>query len=321
MSDFLGLADPSRPIIGDMLRQILYAARAHPDADLRTDILAALDSALSAVGAPSFRPDELAAALSHAEGTLLAPMTFTSDDVAVATRVWRACSAAGWGGLFLGSADAIGESYGARIDSTGCAEYRARGKRLGVNERFLSAINLGLLPDRAQLTPTVLVEAYLEGSQQHGLSISVFSTDLARVVVGAQANSFAFRGEPGRGVVRAPLGSLGLSVSSQGEVVTVTPATAEGAIRLATLCASRAMLCLGRGSPPGIERGALVVALRPIDAGRTDLATETWSSRGALADWLRTPPLPMLPILTVRVRSRIAAWLAESHNGTTGEAR
>jgi len=106
---------------------------------------------------------------------------------------------------------------------------------------------------------------------------------------------------------------MGLSVdfTDDGSVEIVAP-TPEGAIRLATACSGRAILCVDYPKRDVALDPAALVVLVPTDEAPTSLCGELHSRSGPLADWLRIPPLPIEPILDDKVRAAIASWITES---------
>lgn len=310
------LLEPSGagPIFGDPLRLLLYAARLHPDEDLRRQILIDFDNALAEIGVRPVAQNEMAAAVSQVVGPALAPMTFAPADMAILSRILPACRAAGWGNLFLGSADAVGQGYGTLIDGAGRATYHSRERR-GEFSKPLAALNLGMLPARSRVTPTSAIKARFAKSQKHGVSIRVRAPEFANSPLASQVNSLVFLGNPNRGVRASPLDQIGLVVDLHRDEISIAPRTSEAAIRFASICASGALLCLACEERPGTWHSAVLIALTSFGAEPVDLAAEWWSSRGPLAEWAHTPVLPLKLDVMPETRSRVSAWLAEALAG------
>lgn len=311
MKDFAGLAESGRPIFGDQLRLVLYAARVHPDFGLREEILADFDTSLRAIGARPLAEREITTALSKVVGTPLEPMAFTQGDVAVLARLLPACRAAGWADLFLGSADAVGQGFGAWISDGLQVTYHSREDRLRSN-KVLPALNLGLLPIRSRLVPNRCVKARFEMSQTNGVSVRLRETELAKSPLASALHSFVAVFEPGRGLRTLPLEQIGLAIDVQGSEVSIAPRTSEAAIRFASICATGAFLCLGRTERPGLWHDAILIELTNFGAEPKGLAAEWWSCRGPLAEWAHMPALPIGLDLKSRTRSRVADWIAET---------
>lgn len=318
MKDFTALAEAGGPVFGDQLRLGLYAARMHPDTGLRDEILTAFDKSLGASGARPLSESEITTAILRAVGTPLEPMTFTQADVAVLARLLPACRAAGWGDLFLGSADAVGQGYGAWISGDLQATYHSREDRLRFNNDR-SALNLGLLPMRSCLAPTPRIKARFETSQKKGVSIRLLDTELAKSPLASGLHSFISIVDPGRGMRTLALERIGLVVDVHGDEVSIAPRASEAAIRFASICATGAFMCLGCTERPGLWNDAVLIELTSFGTEPRDLPAEWWSCRGLLAEWIHTPVLPIGLDLKPEIRSRIAEWFAEAsvENGVT----
>jgi hypothetical protein len=309
--------------MGDLLRVALYAARMHPDEGIRTAVLIACDAALDDIGAPQRTEEHVRSGLLAAEQSALNPVVTTDADIAVATKVWRACSIVGDNRLVLGSADAIGEGYGVILGDNGGATYCSRGDRL-VWAKDISAFNLGLLPPLDSLCPmNAAHEASLRVDPEHGVTIFVGTLTKSKTAPFSMTiNSWiADRSQSSPGAsVRSSLNRLGLSVNlAQDGSTNIVAGTPEATIRLASACGSRSILCVDSGTSP--ELGAAVLALlAPNDQAPTSLAAELHSRSGPLADWLWIPPVPLVLELDPCLRAAIGSWLAEASTTFMGKA-
>ena len=316
-----GLADLKRPVMGDLLRVALYAARMHPSEDIRATILSACDVALEKLGAPIRSEKDVRAALKAAKGPSIAPMLATDTDIAITTRVWRACAVVGKINIFVGSADAVGEGYGATLGPDKKAIYLSRESRLAArssrraSETDSIAINLGLLPAFDSLAPiNAAHSASLRVDPVHG--IRIFVSALARPVMGLSMGIGSWIAERSHSRLAAePLSTLdrmGLLVTLRDDKsIEIETRTPEAAIRLASACSSRSLLCLDRPEGNRASGLAALILLEPTDKAPTTLAAELHSYSGPLADWLWIPPLPLVPELDSRVRTAIGSWFAE----------
>ena len=322
MREVTGLADLRRPIMGDLLRVALYAARMHPDQDVRDAVLLACDVALDNMGAPGRTELHVRAALKAAKGPSIAPMLATDADIAITTRVWRACAAAGTASIFVGSADAVGEGYGASLGPDKKAIYRSRDSRLTARgsrrapEAEGIAINLGLLPAVDRLVPIDAAHsASLRVDSEHGIRISVSALTSPRMGLSMSMGSWIAERTRSRPAAEAllTLDRMGLSVNlTDDKSIEIVARTPEAAIRLASACSSRSLLCLCRPESDHALDPAVLILLEPTDRAPASLAAELHSFSGPLADWLRIPPLPLVPELNKSVRTAIESWVAES---------
>jgi hypothetical protein len=312
MSSVLGISDLTRPIMGDLLRVALYAARMHPIQDIRATILSACDTALDRIGAQRLTERNVRSALRTAEQSAINPMVTTAADIAVAARVWRASTAIGKNRVFLGSADAIGEGYGVILDVDTKATYCSRGARLE-RGNDTSAMNLAMLPRVDGLSPINAAHAaFLRTDPEHGVTILV-SAFSERPLAMSMSSWIANRSRSGPASnLLSSVDRLGLSISlTADQSIQISPRTPEATIRLAAACSSRAILCLDEEGREQTALGsAVLILLAPNDEAPKSLAAELHSRTGPLADWLRISPLPLVPELDRYVRAAIGSWLA-----------
>ena len=301
--------------MGDLLRVALYAARMHPDQDVRDAVLLACDVALNNMGAPGRTELHVRTALKAAKGPSIAPMLATDADIAITTRVWRACAATGKSSVFVGSADAVGEGYGATLGPDKKAIYGSRGSRRAPEAPDI-AINLGLLPPVDRLVPIDAAHsASLRVDSKHGIRICVSALTSPGMGLSMSMGSWIAERTRSRPAAEAllTLNRMGLSIKlTNKKSIEIEARTPEAAIRLASACSSKSLLCLDRPEGSHVSGPAVLILLEPTDRAPTPLAAALHSCSGPLADWLWIPPLPLVPELDRNVRTSIESWVAEA---------
>ena len=337
MAEDLDISNPDRLIMGDVLRLAFFAARCHPDAKVRTEILTACDTALDVAGAPRRTEGDLRKALASATGPAIGPMVATDLDIAITSRIWRACASVGKSDLFVGSADAIGEGYGALLGVGPEATYKPRASRI-MFEKFrrseinrvvgvkkdLPSINLGLLPHpRAVKQQHVNLVVNLKVDPKMGITVAVEGIKAGRGAFSADIHSWISGRHGDRRDTQKlnSLHALGISVNVEKDgSIAIIPRTPEATIRFASACASRNLLCLHFDDDLYASNDSYLVLLAPSDTAPCGLPANVHSRSGTLSDWLRIPPLRLVPELSQDVRSAIALWLRESVRKPIGDA-
>lgn len=320
-----GISDPSRVIAGDLLRLVFFAARAHPEEDVRIAILKACDLSLDAMRAPPRSERDVRRALAFAKGPAIAPMLATNQDISLIARVWRACAAMGKSSIFVGSADAVGEGYGAVLESEPAAIYQPRESRVTILRRGPRSgspingqisINLGMLPN-ASLIGTINgnVTAKLQVDPKEGISVILDGIKNFRGKLDASTHSWISSQSGHNGIVPKLqiIHEMGLTVNiSTNNAISLNARTAEAMIRFASACSSRNLFCLNFSDDCYSHADAFLVGLTPPDKAPCLLPAEVHSRSGPLAEWLRIPPLRLVPDLTQEIRVAIENWINDS---------
>lgn len=335
------IADPSVPVIGDLLRVTFHASRFHPDPDIRAAIGDSLDRMLDAAKTPPHSAAEVAQFFARNPGTPLAPMIADADDAALAARVWRYCGFAHVGfrpiadssspttELLVTSADAVGTGHGVLLDEDPQIGAENAQNRDYLPRQFshgakLARLHLAMVRRPTGIAaPACLDVATLTSDRAAGVAIEV-----------RLAEAPGQRPCLGTGSWLAPLGyekgghALPKLETSAIKVefpsprrMRILPATPEGAIRLIAACADRAVIHVPTAliqadrpmlSPHWLPPGAfdILVRLAPVEETAVALPCIRHAHVGQLADWLRFPRLPLAPDLAPDLRTAIAAHYA-----------
>jgi len=239
-------------------------------------------------------------------------MVATDLDIAVTARIWRACAAVGTSQLFVGSADAIGEGYGAIL---GCESviYQSRGARI---KNSTASIYLGLLPPPQSIEQRhgdLVVKLKVDSKQ--GIAVTVEGIKPPDQPLSAEIHSWIAGRFGDRQGAQKPssIHALGLSVSvTKDGLITVNPKTPEATIRFASACSSRNFLFLNIVDDYYASSDSCLIVLAPSDTAPCDLPADVYSRSGPLADWLRIPPLRLILDISPEVRAAIDLWLREA---------
>ena len=335
------IADPSVPVIGDLLRVTFHASRFHPDPDIRAAIGDSLDRMLDAARTPPHSAAEVAQFFARNPGTPLAPMIADADDAALAARLWRYCGFAHVGlrrssddcapatELLVTSADAVGTGHGVLLDDDPQIGAENALNRDYVPRQFSYGAKLARLHLAKARRPTGIAAPAC-------LDVATLTSDRAAGVV----IEIRLADAPGKrpclatGSWLAPLGrdkgghdlpSLETSAIKaefpSPRRLCIRPETPEGTIRLIAACADRAVIHVPialsqadrpRLSPHWLPPGAfdILIRLAPIEDTAVSLPCVRHARTGMLADWMLFPRLPLAPDLAPDLRAAIAAHYA-----------
>ena len=228
--------------------------------------------------------------------------------------------------VVIGSADAVGEGYGAVLDEKLIASYMTREQRVprrgrkwnsAIGDKQRPALNLNLVPliQHAKLSEKK-VSAHLTIDKRKGIALVISSEEALPESFKVLMHSWIAEPAPGakKQKLRESLHSIGLAAEKEagrGRII-LRPQSPEATIRFAVACAGRANVCLRSTPDTDYSKHAWLVGLLPQAQGDKELVVERHSCDGALAEWLRIAPYPLSVALDDETRQRIAEWLHAS---------
>jgi hypothetical protein len=326
------ICDGSTHLVGDLLRIALMAGVKHPKKIVRRDVIQSVDGWLDDIGAPPLNVSRFAQICNSVPGTSLEPMVLEMRDVEIGTRFARmafhfgSMETGSEPGVLIGSRDAIGGGGGLLMDRNEKANFIRRfprEKRYKVSERiwgYAPEYEKACLSQKPE--PQVHTVQWQTTSRNSALIVTKSCRDdlgwkssvmrkrntlknsaVERYNLSDDIKRYSSVGHRGEG-----FGRFGLEVNLEKGALWIEPSSPEATLRFSALMAQGSTVTLDPESGPAGDRPALHILLNEPSNEATEMLAVTHSRSGALANWLRIPPLPTFPQLDNGLRKSVFEW-------------